>query len=300
MSRRGRPGGWRECLGRDGLDFGGVGRYFYDARGGENVTAYIIDTGVNWKHEDFQGRASWGITIPVFEEDEDGHGHGSHCGGTVAGFKYGVAKRAKVVGVKVLDSSGAGSTSDVIKGIEWAAKAAKKEATEARRTGRKHKGSVANMSLGGGYSQALNRVVDAAVKHGLHFAVAAGNEDQNACHTSPASAETAITVAASDISDTRAWFSNWGACVDVFAPGVEITSIWAGGPTATNTISGTSMASPHVAGVLAYILSLADEPLTNQQLRAKLLELATSGALGGIPKSTPNLLAYTNPPGKFH
>ncbi|KAJ9089626.1 proteinase B [Entomophthora muscae] len=297
---RGAPWGLARVSRRNALEYSGTNRYFYDARGGENVTAYIIDTGINWKHEDFQGRASWGKTIPPYEEDEDGHGHGSHCGGTVAGFKYGVAKKAKVVGVKVLGSDGSGTTSDVIKGIEWAVKAAKKEAEEAKRTGRKHKGSVANMSLGGGYSRALNRVLNAAVQQGLHFAVAAGNEDQDACHTSPASAELAITVGATDIADYRAWFSNWGSCVDIFAPGVDITSTWNDGKNSTNTISGTSMASPHVAGVLAYILSMAEEPLTNKELRAKLIELATSGVLDDIPRSTPNRLAYTNPPKGFY
>ncbi|KAJ9066468.1 proteinase B [Entomophthora muscae] len=293
---RGCPWGLARVSHRAPLSFATFNKYLYDVHGGENTTIYIIDTGINWEHEDFQGRASWGATIPENDGDFDGNGHGSHCGGTAAGFKYGVAKKAKVVGVKVLRSNGSGSTSDVIKGIEWAGNAAKKETMTANKRGRSHKGSVGNMSLGGGYSQALNRIVDVVVRNGLHFAVAAGNENDDACYSSPSSADLAITVGASTIADRRAWFSNWGKCVDIFAPGLDITSIWKGGKHTTKTISGTSMASPHIAGIMSYLLSLESKPLTNKELRDKLIGLATPNLLTDIPARTPNLLAFTSPP----
>jgi len=294
--QRDAPWGLARVSHRKPLSFGTYSHYLYDQRGGSNVTAYIIDTGVNIDHEDFGGRAVWGATIPDNDSDEDGNGHGSHCAGTVAGTKYGVAKKAKIVAVKVLRSNGSGSMSDVIKGVEWAAKAAVADMKEAVKNKRTHKGSVANMSLGGGYSRALNLAVNAAVRAGLHFAVAAGNDDQDACDYSPASAEEVVTVGASTVNDERAWFSNWGDCVDVFAPGKDVNSIWRGSKHATNTISGTSMASPHVAGVLSYLLSLEEGPVEPSKLKQKLVSLSTKDALSDISWNTPNLLVFTNPP----
>jgi cerevisin len=193
--------------------------------------------------------------------DDDNNGHGTHCAGTIASSKYGVAKRANVIAIKVLGPNGSGSMSDVIAGVvsaaEMAAKKAAVSATELKATGKtKHKGSVANMSLGGGKSRALDDAVNAAVDSGLNFAVAAGNDNRDACSFSPAGAEKAVTVGASTLGDERAYFSNFGPCVDVFAPGLNILSTWIGSTTAINTISGTSMASPHTAGLLAYLLSI--------------------------------------------
>jgi len=191
----------------------------------------------------------------------DANGHGTHCAGTIASKAYGVSKAAHVYAVKVLGSDGSGSMSDVVAGVEFAlraslAKAAAAEAEYAATSKTSHKGSVANMSLGGGKARSLDDAVNAAVKRGLHFAVAAGNDNKDACNYSPAAAANAVTVGASTLSDSRAYFSNYGKCVDVFAPGLNILSTWIGGSTATNKISGTSMASPHVAGLLAYLLSL--------------------------------------------
>jgi cerevisin len=246
---------------RKKLSFGTFRKYVYDANGGEGVTAFVIDTGINVNHVEFEGRARWGKTIPQNDVDEDGNGHGTHCAGTIASRKYGVAKAAKLVAVKVLGSNGSGSMSDVVAGVNWAAAEAKKLAADAlaelKATGKtSYKGSVANMSLGGGKSPSLDRAVNAAVDSGLHFAVAAGNDNKDACNYSPAAAEKAITVGASTIQDTPAYFSNHGPCVDVFAPGLDILSTWIGSPYATNKISGTSMASPHVAGLLAYYISI--------------------------------------------
>ena len=195
------------------------------------------------------------------DEDEDANGHGTHCAGTIASRKYGVAKAANVIAVKVLGSNGSGTMSDVIAGVLFASESAIKKAAlaaaELKATGKtKHKGSVANMSLGGGQSRALDQAVNGAVDHGLHFAVAAGNDNVDACTSSPASAENAVTVGASTVGDERAYFSNHGPCVDVFAPGLNILSTWIGSDSATNNISGTSMASPHTAGLLAYLLSI--------------------------------------------
>jgi len=245
---------------RSKLTFGTFTKYLYDDQGGEGVDVYVIDTGINVQHVEFQGRASWGKTIPD-DEDEDNNGHGTHCAGTIGSRKYGVAKKANLIAVKVLGSNGSGTMSDVVGGVVWAVRQVTTKAAAAAKefslTGKtKYKGSVANMSLGGGKSPSLDLAVNRAVDAGLHFAVAAGNDDRDACNYSPAAAEKAITVGASTLADERAYFSNWGKCVDVFGPGLNIVSTWIGSSTAINTISGTSMASPHTAGLVAYFLSI--------------------------------------------
>jgi cerevisin len=260
-TQKGAPWGLARISHRNRLTFGTFNKYEFNKNGGEGVTAYVIDTGVNIKHVEFEGRARWGKTIPRNDEDIDGNGHGTHCAGTVASGKYGVAKKAEIVAVKVLGSNGSGTMADVVSGVVWAAEdAAKKAALAARElalTGKtKFKGSVANMSLGGGKARSLDEAVDAAVESGLHFAVAAGNDNKDACDFSPAAAEGAVTVGASTITDSRAYFSNHGKCVDIFAPGLNILSTWTGSEDAVNTISGTSMASPHICGMLAYLLSI--------------------------------------------
>jgi len=251
VSQKSAPWGLARVSHRNRLGFGTFTRYDYVASGGEGVDVYIIDTGVYVDHPDFEGRAHWGKTIPKDDTDEDANGHGTHCAGTIGSKSYGVAKKAQLYGVKVLGSNGSGTMSDVVAGVEWAAKAANDKRKSASS---KHKGSVANMSLGGGKSPTLDQMVNKATELGLHFAVAAGNENRDACNSSPAAAEKAITVGASTITDERAYFSNHGPCVDIFGPGLNIKSVWNNG--GTNTISGTSMASPHVAGLMAYFLSL--------------------------------------------
>ncbi|KAJ1944412.1 proteinase B, partial [Linderina macrospora] len=267
------PWGLSRISHREQLTFGTYGKYDYEDKAGEGVTVYVVDTGINIDHVDLEGRARWGKTVPLNDIDKDGNGHGSHVAGTIAGKRYGVAKKASVVAVKVLGTNGSGSMSDVVKGVEFTVTEHRKELAAAKSAGKTHKGSVANMSLGGGLSRALNLAVDAAVRAGVHYAVAAGNDNRDACQYSPASSPNAITVGASSVSDDRAWFSNYGKCVDVFAPGLNIQSIWIGSKYATNTISGTSMASPHVAGLAAYLLSLADAPLTGEELKTKIRKL---------------------------
>jgi cerevisin len=295
------PWGLARISHRDSLTFGSWNKYLYAADGGEGVDVYVIDTGTNVKHVDFDGRAHWGKTIPNGDADEDGNGHGTHCSGTVAGKKYGVAKKANVYAVKVLRSNGSGTMSDVVKGVEWAAQA-HSDAVKAAKDGKKKgfKGSAANMSLGGGKSNTLDMAVDAAVEAGIHFAVAAGNDNADSCNYSPAAAANAVTVGASTLLDERAYFSNYGKCNDIFAPGLNILSTWIGSEHATNTISGTSMASPHIAGLLAYYLSLqpakdsayAVADITPKKLKANLIAVGTVGALSDVPSNTANILAW--------
>ncbi|KAK9761970.1 hypothetical protein K7432_012709 [Basidiobolus ranarum] len=201
----------------------------------------------------------------------------------LSGATYGVAKKVKLIGVKVLSGSGSGTTSGVIAGVNWVAQ-------QAKASGRK---SVANMSLGGGDSESLKQAVDAAVQAGVTFIVAAGNESQDACNVSPANAASAFAVGATTKSDTAASFSNYGDCVKLSAPGQDITSAWIGGNTASKKISGTSMASPHVAGVAA--LYLAQGGLnTPEDVYTALVSQATSDAITGLQGTTPNLLVFNS------
>ena len=261
QTEAGAPWGLARISHRKGLSLGTFNKYVYEAAGGEGVTAYIIDTGIYTQHEDFEGRARWGKTIPTDDVDADEHGHGTHCAGTIGSATYGVAKKAELVAVKVLGSGGHGSMSDVTAGVLWAvadaqARTAEYAAHPTSAAAQKHRGFVASMSLGGSKSAVLDRAVNGAVHAGLHFAVAAGNEQQDACNVSPAGAEAPLTVGASTIADERAYFSNVGPCVDVFAPGLNVLSTWNTGRRALNTISGTSMATPHIAGLMAYLLSI--------------------------------------------
>lgn len=300
------PWGLARISHRDSLSFGTFNKYLFSEDGGEGVDVYVIDTGTNTAHVDFEGRAHWGKTIPANDEDEDGNGHGTHCSGTIAGKKYGVAKKANVYAVKVLKSNGSGTMSDVIKGVEWAALSHSEKVELAKKgKGKKgFKGSTANMSLGGGKTAALNLAVNAAVDLGLHFAVAAGNDNSDSCNYSPASAEKAVTVGASTLADERAYFSNYGKCNDIFAPGLNILSTWRGSKYATNTISGTSMASPHIAGLLAYFLSLQPSPesafsvssITPKQLKENIIAVATEGSLTDVPRGTKNVSIHLTLP----
>jgi cerevisin len=295
------PWGLARISHRDSLSFGTFNKYLYSETGGEGVDVYVIDTGTNIDHVDFEGRAAWGKTIPANDEDADGNGHGTHCSGTVAGKKYGVAKKANIIAVKVLRSNGSGTMSDVVKGVEFAAEAHASKMALAKQGKKKgFKGSAANMSLGGGKSPTLDMAVNAAVDAGIHFAVAAGNDNADSCKYSPAAAEKAVTVGASTLADERAYFSNFGTCNDIFAPGLNILSTWIGSKYAVNTISGTSMASPHIAGLLAYMLSLqpakdsayAVVDIPPKKLKSNLISIATVGALTDVPSNTKNILAW--------
>jgi subtilisin family serine protease len=244
------------------------------------VKAYIIDTGLRFSHTTFQGRAVSGFDAIDGGTADDCHGHGTHVGGTTGGFEYGVAKGVTLVGVRVLDCAGSGTFAQVIAGIDWV-------------TGDHAAGqpAVANMSLGGPADTATDTAVSNSVADGVTYAIAAGNSNANACNFSPARTPTAITVGATDINDNRASFSNFGTCLDIFAPGVNITSSWMTSDTATNTISGTSMATPHVAGAAALVLG-QNAGLTPAQVTAALVDNATVGVVVNPGTGSPNRLLF--------
>jgi subtilisin family serine protease len=255
------------------------GSYTYQADG-TGVTAYIIDTGINFTHSEFGGRASTGVDeMTPGGNAADCNGHGSHVAGTVGGATYGVAKNVKLVAVRVLDCSGSGTSSGAIAGIDWV-------------TAHRSLPAVANMSLSGSYSQAMNDAIARSIAAGVVYAVAAGNSSADACTTSPASAPDAITVGATDASDVFAGFSNFGSCVKLNAPGVGITSATIGSDAAITTLSGTSMASPHVAGAAAVYLQ-KNSGATPAQVRTALTGAATSNVIQAIGTGTPNLLLFS-------
>jgi subtilisin family serine protease len=249
-----------------------------------NVHAYVIDTGIRAAHVDFGGRATVGIdTVGDGRNGQDCNGHGTHVSGTVGGARFGVAKGVSLVAVRVLDCAGSGTVASVIAGIDWVA-------------AHRISPAVANMSLGGGVSAALDQAVRSAIAAGVTFAVAAGNESADACDASPARTAEAITVGATDSSDNRAWFSNFGRCLDLFAPGVNIISDWATSSTALNMISGTSMAAPHAAGAAA--LYLASHPTASPAtVRDALVAGGSAGVVRHPVAGSPNVLLSTNGPG---
>ncbi|MEV0426314.1 S8 family peptidase [Micromonospora sp. NPDC050495] len=242
-----------------------------------NVRAYIIDTGIRTTHSQFGGRATWG-TNTVDSNNTDCNGHGTHVAGTVGGSTYGVAKGVRLIAVKVLNCSGSGSTSGVISGVNWVTANAVKPA-------------VANMSLGGGASSTLDNAVANSISSGVTYGIAAGNSSANACNSSPARVASAITVGATTSTDARASYSNYGSCVDIFAPGSSITSAWRTSDTATNTISGTSMATPHVVGAAALVLG-ANPSYTPAQVASYLTTNATTGKVTNPGSGSPNRLLF--------
>jgi subtilisin family serine protease len=251
---------------------------------GLGVKAYIIDTGIHFTHTQFGGRAVSGYDAVDGGSADDCNGHGTHVSGTVGGSTYGVAKQVTLVGVRVLNCSGSGSTSGVIAGINWV--------TTDHLTGQP---AVANMSLGGGASSALDTAVQNSIADGVTYAVAAGNENTNACNSSPARAANAITVGATEKTDARASYSNFGTCVDIFAPGSGILSSWYTSDTATNTISGTSMATPHVTGAAALVLQ-GNPAASPASVANTLITNATAGKVTNPGTGSPNRLLYS-PPG---
>jgi subtilisin family serine protease len=253
--------------------------YTYDTTA-TNVNAYIIDTGIRTTHVDFGGRAFHGTdTVGDGQNGNDCNGHGTHVAGTVGGATWGVAKGVRLFRVRVLSCSGSGSNSGVIAGVDWV-------------RANHIKPAVANMSLGGGASSALDTAVNNSINAGVTYAIAAGNSNANACNSSPARVPAAITVGSTTINDARSSFSNFGTCLDIFAPGSSITSAWSTSNTATNTISGTSMAAPHTAGVAALFLA-ANPSATPAQVRDALVNNASLNKISGAGTGSPNRLLFS-------
>ncbi|TEB20079.1 serine protease [Coprinellus micaceus] len=254
--------------------------YKYDDRAGQGVDIYVIDTGIRITHQDFGGRAKWARTFGGYA-NADGNGHGTHCAGTAVGGRWGVAKKANVFAVKVLSDSGSGSTTDVISGINYVS-------SQVKITKRP---SVVSMSLGGSPNAALDAAAKALVTAGIHVVAAAGNSNVDAINSSPARVAEVITVGASTITDERSSFSNYGTLVDVFAPGTNIQSAWKDSDTSTNIISGTSMATPHVAGLVAYLISVQGN-ITPAAMSQKLKDMSLKNMLNpySLPSGTANRL----------
>jgi cerevisin len=267
-----------------------TGVYMYDVDDGTGVDAYIVDTGIYIGHNDFGDRATHGFTAPgINEGDDDLHGHGTHCAGTTGGTVYGVAKNVNLIAVKVLNRNGAGLTSDIVAGVDYVT--ASHEASTSKKT-------TMNMSLGSAFpSPAMETAVQNAINAGVHAVVAAGNSNADACTFSPARVEDALTVAASDINDDMASFTNYGTCVDMIAPGVDVLSAYIGDPDASRTMSGTSMAAPHICGWVARYLSTFEDGQgpTPIEMKDQLADLGTWDAINLVPPkdTTPNLLIYS-------
>ncbi|MCW2615282.1 MAG: putative subtilase-family protease [Frankiales bacterium] len=264
---------------------------FTTAAAGAGVKAYIIDTGILLGHDDFGGRAVSGLDSVDGGPADDCNGHGTHVAGTTGGTRFGVAKAVTLVAVRVLGCDGSGPTSGVIAGVDWV-------------TGNHAAGqpAVANMSLGGGASAALDTAVQGAIADGVSFVVAAGNDggflgdllgSSDACNSSPGRVPAALTVGATDATDTKAGYSNRGTCLDLFAPGSDITSAWSTGRSATNTISGTSMAAPHVAGAAALYLSTVPSA-TPAQVAQRLVSTSTPGVVKSPGTGSPNRLLFVS------
>ncbi|XP_033102892.1 extracellular serine proteinase-like [Anneissia japonica] len=271
-----------ETWGLDRIDQRGLplDHTFLPEGNGAGAHVYVIDTGILSTHEEFEERAHFAYDATNNDRGSgtDCNGHGTHCAGTIAGKRYGVAKKANVYGVRVLGCLGSGTNAGVIEGMDWVAQNAQKPA-------------VASMSLGGGATTTTDDAVDRLTDKGITVVVAAGNSNEDACLSSPARASSAITVGASNIKDARASFSNYGGCVDLFAPGRDITSSWNEDDSSYNTISGTSMACPHVAGVAALHVS-RDPSQTPREVTASILSEASRDQIFD-PMGSPNLLLYT-------
>jgi len=254
--------------------------YYYSDTGGEGIHVYVIDTGIRTTHTEFGGRAIWGANFVESSPNSDQDGHGTHVAGIIASKTYGVAKKATVVAVKVLDEFGSGSMSGLLQGLNWAVSDAKQRNAT--------KKAVVNMSLSGAYTQSVNDAVKAATDAGVTVVAAAGNKNEDVANWSPGSAPSAITVGAIDTNDTRADFSNWGKGIDIFAPGVAIESAYNNTDTDHAWLSGTSMSTPHVAGLAAYFI--AREKLSGNDVKTRILSAATTGV--SDRKEGANRIAY--------
>ncbi|KAK9469891.1 peptidase S8/S53 domain-containing protein [Lipomyces arxii] len=266
---------------RNTLTASDVSVYLYDENPGFGATVYVIDTGVYVDHEEFAPNRASFVNLLGGSATKDGNGHGTHVSATAVGNTYGVAKNASVVGVKVMSDRGFGSMSNIIAGLEYVA-------NQHAQVGGP---SIINMSLGGIRSSTLNAAARNVVNQGIHVVAAAGNTATNTCSSSPAGEPTVFAVGASDRTDRVAMFSNVGPCTDIFAPGVEIRSAWITSPSSSRVLSGTSMASPLVAGLAAY-LAAKNPSASVAEIQSEMIDLATKDMLTNIRPGTPNQLAF--------
>ncbi|KAG0343948.1 hypothetical protein BG005_002095 [Podila minutissima] len=244
--------------------------YYYQDQAGSGITTYVIDTGINTNHVEFEGRATMGANFINGSSNTDENGHGTHVAGTIGGKTFGAAKNVTLVGAKVLAADGRGTFAEIVAGMDWVALPAR--GTKA----------VVNVSLGGGKSRSLGAAADRIFNAGIALVVAAGNDaNADACNGSPSGAQGSFTASATDRADRIATFSSWGQCVDAIAPGVGITSAWIGSNTATEAISGTSMAPPHVSGIVALLLSSDSSLTSTQALYTKLKQTSTNNVVTG-------------------
>ncbi|PVU92474.1 hypothetical protein BB561_003789 [Smittium simulii] len=269
--------------------------YIYNPNGGKDVNVYVIDTGVNINHDEFEGRASYGIAMPSGENNDDCIGHGTHVAGIIAGKVFGVAKKANIISVKVIKCDGTGMTSDFIGGINWAINDHVRRTNDDIRAGRVRTKSVGNISIGTTFSELLNRAVDVANYKGIFIINSAGNRNDNACYYSPSASALSIVVSSSELNDTRTSSSNFGFCCNLHAPGASIESASIGSNTATAVRSGTSVAAPFVTGIAAIIQSNSGfYPYSYADIKPIILENSTHSKVTN-PRGTSNLMAYTIP-----
>ncbi|KAK9719076.1 hypothetical protein K7432_005055 [Basidiobolus ranarum] len=259
--------------------------YNYPDSGGEGVDVFVIDTGIYVEHQDFDGRAKWGVTV-INSPSTDLNGHGTFTAAIIGGRTFGVAKKASLYAVKALNSEGEGSTLTLLKGLQYVSQMHQLKA---------NKKTIVNLSLGTAYNRVINEAVNIAVEEGIVVVVAAGNgingiDGQDACRFSPASASEVIAVGSTQINDAVSVFSNYGPCVTVYAPGDSVTSAFVGSPIATTTLSGTSFAAPHVSGVAALILGNSTNALTPREVKDRILAIATKNSIKNLPVDSPNLL----------
>ncbi|PHH66190.1 hypothetical protein CDD81_253 [Ophiocordyceps australis] len=264
--------------------WGASNKYVYHDSAGAGTCSYVIDTGIDASHPDFQGRAMQiGTSIPG--QWDDGHGHGTHVAGTIGSLSYGVAKKTHLYGIKVLDNQGLGTISSLIAGIEYVAQDVPKRHCP--------HGVLVNLSVGGPYSPAANKATASLTQRGFFVAVAAGNQNSDVALFSPASEASACTVGGTGQDDTRYQMSNWGHQVDIMAPAVNVESLWPGGRTAFST--GTSMATPHIVGLAAYLATL-EHSIVSPNMCQRIQQLATRNIIPNQHRHTPNLLAYNGNP----
>ncbi|PVU96865.1 hypothetical protein BB559_002234 [Furculomyces boomerangus] len=271
--------------------------YIYNPDGGKGVSVYVFDTGVNIYHEDFEGRAQYGIVTSPNTDPKDNMGHGTHVSGTIAGKTLGVAKKANIISVKVFSQNGTSTASGFLRGISFAVNDHVNKTKLAKANNTPLPKSVANASLGTGVSLTINNAVDTSNRVGVTFIVSAGNVNKDACLYSPASSPTSICVGAIDNYDVRSVYSNYGNCTNIFGPGNFIRSTWYTSNNSTAVLSGTSMASPHVAGIVAIYQSFSGpKPYPYDVIKSLIINNGTTGLITNPGPLSPNIIAYSNPP----